>query len=225
LWDSDFTRSGLSHFQSTPWNQVGAPAPTLVNSPSTAGARGLQFTMPGGGTRSEVEPATSTFKEGDDRWFGFSVYLPAGFPNQVTSWQLLTQWKNDGTGSPPLEVTVGKGNLWIFGGYGHPTGPKSFAVPISAADTGRPIDLVFHIVFSRDPARASVNVWRDGTQRITNYHPTGGTLYPNSASANPTGSLIDYWKMGLYRDPAITQPATYVLERARVGTGYGAVSG
>jgi hypothetical protein len=68
-------------------------------------------------------------------------------------------------------------------------------------------------------------VWRDGSQRITNYHPPGGTLYPNSAKANPTGSLIDYWKMGLYRDPAITEPATYVIERARVGTGYGAVSG
>jgi hypothetical protein len=181
--------------------------------------------MPGGGTRSEVEPAIPTFKEGDDRWFGFSIYLAPGFPNQVVTWQLLTQWKNDGTGSPPLEVTIGKGNLWISGGYGHPTGPKSFAVPISAADTGQRIDLAFHIVFSRDPARGSVDVWRDGTQRITGYHPPGGTLYPNSAKANPTGSLIDYWKMGLYRDPAITEPATYVIERARVGTGYGAVSG
>jgi hypothetical protein len=181
--------------------------------------------MPSGGNRTEVEPTTPRFREGDDLWFGYSVYLPSGFPTDVVSWQLITQWKNDGTGSPPLEITVGKGNIWLSGGYGHPTGPKNFATPISTADTGRRIDLVFHIVFSRDPARGSVNVWRDGTQRITNFHPTGGTLYPDSAKAVPTGSLTSFWKMGLYRDPAITQPATLVIERARVGTGYGAVSG
>ena len=223
-WDSDFTGSGVTRFENTPWNNVGAGAPVLVNSPVTPGRRALEFTMPGGGNRSEVVPNTAEFHEGDDRWFGFSFVLPAGFPTQVVSWQLLTQWKNDGDGSPPLEITCGKGNLWLSGGYGNPAGPQSFAVPISTATTGQRITLTFHVVFSRDPAKGSVDVWRDGAPAITGYHPKGGTLYPTTASPTPTASLNSYWKMGIYRDTAITEPARYTIESAKIGASAAAVA-
>lgn len=224
LWTSDFTGSGLTRFASTPWNLVGAPAPVLVASPVTPDRRALAVTMPGGGTRAEVEPATPELGEGADRWFGFSFVLPAGFPVDVTSWQLLTQWKNDGEGSPPLQLTVGQGRLWLSGGYGHPAGPRTFSLPVSAATTGTRIDLTLHVVFSRDPARGSVDVWRDGVPAVVGYHPPGGTLYPTTAAAAPTASLLSYWKMGLYRDSAIVVPARYTIESAAVGTSAAAVA-
>ena len=225
-WDSDFTGSGLSRFAATPWNDVGAAAPVLAASPTTPGRRALRFTMPGGGTRSEVEPAITEFHEGDERWFGFSFVLPAGFPTDVVSWQVLTQWKNDGTGSPPLEVTCGKGELWLSGGYGHPDGPKLVATPISPATTGVRIDLAVHVVFSRDPAKGSVDVLRDGVPAIVGHHPPGGTLYPTARGTRPgTGtSASSYWKMGVYRDAAITRPAQYTIESAKVGASAAAVA-
>jgi hypothetical protein len=214
-WSSDFTGSGLGRFDDTPWNDVGANAPVIVSSPVTAGAKSALFTMPGGGTRTEIVPTTAEFTEGQERWFRFSFYLPAGFPTQVSSWQVITQWKNDGEGSPPLEITVGGGNLKLEGGYGYPGTPRTFSQVIGAATTGKRTDLIVHVVFSRDPSRGVVDVWRDGTPAISGYKPAGGTLYPTTAAS--TDSLISYWKMGIYRDSAITQQAQYTIESAKVG--------
>jgi hypothetical protein len=138
VWNSDFTGTGFDNFDDTPWNDVGASAPTITSSPVTAGAKAALFTMPARGTLSEIVPTTAEFTEGQDRWFRFSFYLPGSFPTQVTSWQVITQWKNDGDGSPPLEITVGGGNLKLEGGYGYPGGSRQFAQVLAPGDDGRP---------------------------------------------------------------------------------------
>jgi hypothetical protein len=71
------------------------------------------------------------------------------------------------------------------------------------------------VFFSRTPGKGSVDVWRNGTQVLSGYKPAGGTLYPTSAASPATTS--SYWKMGIYRDSAITQPAQYTIESAKVG--------
>ncbi len=214
-WNSDFTGSGFDNFDDTPWNNVGASAPTITSSPITAGAKAALFTMPARGTRSEIVPTTAEFTEGQDRWFRFSFYLPTSFPTQVTSWQVITQWKNEGDGSPPLEITVGGGNLKLEGGYGYPGSPRQFAQVLAPATTGARTDLVLHVFFSRTPGKGSVDVWRNGTQVLSGYKPAGGTLYPTSTAS--TASLASYWKMGIYRDSAITSPAQYTIESAKIG--------
>jgi hypothetical protein len=128
---------------------------------------------------------------------------------------VLTQWKNDGEGSPLLEITAGNGNLKLEGGYGYPGTPQTFSQVIGPATTGKRTDLIVHVVFSRDPSRGTVDVWRDGTQAISGYKPTGGTLYPTTAAS--TDTVASYWKMGIYRDSAITQQAQYTIEGAKVG--------
>ncbi|MDL5154659.1 heparin lyase I family protein [Actinomycetospora termitidis] len=188
----------------------------------TSGAKAAQFTMPGGGTRTEIVPTTASFTEGQDRWFRFSFFLPTDFPTTVNTWQLLTQWKNDGTGSPPLEITVRDGNLNLSGGYGHPAGSKLFGQVLGPAVTGQKTDLVVHIFFSRDPAKGVVDIWNNGTQVLAGYKPAGGTLYPTSSG---TASVGSYWKMGIYRDSAITLPAKYTIESARIGNTRAAVGG
>jgi hypothetical protein len=214
-WNSDFTGSGFDNFDDTPWNNVGASAPTITSSPVTAGAKAALFTMPSRGTRSEIVPTTAEFTEGQDRWFRFSFYLPTSFPTQVTSWQVITQWKNDGDGSPPLEITVGGGNLKLEGGYGYPGSPRQFAQVLAPATTGARTDLIIHVFFSRTPGKGSVDVWRNGAQVLSGYKPAGGTLYPTSTAS--TATLASYWKMGIYRDSAITQQAQYTIESAKVG--------
>ncbi|WP_433801052.1 heparin lyase I family protein [Actinomycetospora sp. CA-084318] len=222
-WDSSFTSSGFGKFDDTPWNNVGASAPVIVDSPVTSGAKAAQFTMPGGGTRTEIVPTTATFTEGQDRWFRFSFYLPTNFPTQVNTWQLITQWKNDGTGSPPLEITVRDGNLNLSGGYGYPGGSRLFGQVLGPATTGQKTDLIVHIFFSRDPAKGTVDIWRDGAQVLSGYKPAGGTLYPTDKKS--TATVASYWKMGLYRDSAITLPAQYTIESARIGNTRAQVGG
>jgi hypothetical protein len=123
VWNSAFTEKGFAKFRDTPYNDVGAAAPVLVTSTVNPPAKAARFTVPGGGTRSEIEPKVFTFTEGSDYYFGDSFTLPAGFPVAEPSWQVLTQWKNDGDGSPPVEIKVGNGNVFIDGGYGYPKGP------------------------------------------------------------------------------------------------------
>ncbi len=159
----------------------------------TSGAKAAQFTMPAKGTRSEIVPTTAEFTEGQDRWFRFSFYLPANFPTQVTTWQVITQWKNDGDGSPPLEITVGRGNLNLEGGYGYPGAPKTFAQPLAPPTIGQRTDLILHVFFSRDPSKGTVDVWKNGTQVLAGYKPAGGTLYPTTAAATATRTPTGRW--------------------------------
>ncbi|WP_018334325.1 heparin lyase I family protein [Actinomycetospora chiangmaiensis] len=263
LWQSDFTNAGFGNYKSTPWNDVGAAAPTLVTSTVYAPSQAARFTVPAGGTRSEIEPNVANFVEGDEYWFGDTFTLPSSFPTAESSWQVLTQWKNADTGSPPLEIKIGSGHVILDGGYGYPGGPagsKYWTTTLGPAATVTPTNLVLHVKFSSNPSIGYVDAWLNGTQVLTGYHPVAGTLYPSSkktkatatqakaqkaalartpqpqgtpkepaastdtvVTASTTSSQFSYWKMGMYRDSAITSNAVYDLENARMGTSYSAV--
>jgi hypothetical protein len=258
VWQSDFTGSGFTKFKSTPWNNVGASAPTLVPSSVNAPpAKAAEFTVPHGGTRSEIEPNVLNFTEGADYYFGDTFTLPATFPVNETSWQVISQWKNADTGSPPVELKIGHGNVILDGGYGYPGAPagsKYWTTNLAPAVTAHAMKVVLHIHFSANPSMGSIEAWVNGAQVLTGYHPVSGTLYPSAkktkasatqakkqqqaqaATPQPTGtpkepaastdtavttsttsSQYDYWKMGMYRDSAITSDAIYDVESARMG--------
>ena len=85
-WKSNFTNKGFSKFKDTPYNNVGAAAPVLVTSTVHPPDKAARFTVPGGGTRSEIEPKVPNFTEGSDYYFGDSFTLPPGFPVAEPSW-------------------------------------------------------------------------------------------------------------------------------------------
>ena len=258
VWQSDFTNAAFGNFKSTPWNYVNAPAPTIVPSSVNAPpAKAAEFTVPGGGTRSEIEPNVPDFTEGADYYFGDTFTLPATFPVTEQSWQVISQWKNADTGSPPVELKIGEGKVILDGGYGYPGAPagsKYWKQPLGNAITGQPMKVVLHIHFSANPSLGSIDAWVNGAQVLTAYRPISGTLYPTAkktkASAtqakkqqqaqaatpqpkgtpkepaastdtavttSTTSAQIDYWKMGMYRDSAISSTATYDVESARMG--------
>ena len=192
VWQSDFTGSGFNNFNSTPWNNDGALPPVLVTSTVHPPAKAAQFTVPAGGTRSEIEPNVVNFTEGADYYFGDSFTLPTTFPVAEPSWQVITQWKNDGDGSPPVEIKVGNGNVFIDGGYGYPKGPagkKYWSRPIGPAVTGTQTSLVVHIHFSRTPSVGVIDVWQNGKRVISGYHPPSGTLYPKVSKKKATAQV------------------------------------
>ncbi|MDL5154691.1 polysaccharide lyase [Actinomycetospora termitidis] len=206
----------LRNFRDTPYNNDGAPAPRLVDAPEVDGAKALEFTVPGGGRRSELEPNTQFYREGDEAWFGFAWNLPDDFPVNAQGWQVLAQWKNSGDGSPPIEVKVEGGQFKLDGGAGgEDPGGNYFSVPIGPALTGRQTDIVVHIRFSTDPTKASVDVWQNGQQRLTDYKPPGGTRYEGDDS---------YLKTGIYRDSAISETANLFLMDARIANSYESAS-
>ncbi|MCD2196455.1 heparin lyase I family protein [Actinomycetospora endophytica] len=216
IWDSDITAQSLGMFKDTPWNFVGAKQPTVVPATDLPGQKALKFTMPGGAKRAEIEPNVDNFTEGQDRYIRMTVRLAPGFPTDTDTWQLITQFKNDGDGSPPLELRIGKGNYILSGGADAPGGSKNFDQTIAPAVVGKVTTLVLHVKFSSNKSEGVVDAWVDGQKKVTGFHPPAGTLYSGDFS---------YWKLGLYRDTSIDQAATYELSDARVGDSYASVAG
>ncbi|MEJ2867035.1 heparin lyase I family protein [Actinomycetospora sp. OC33-EN08] len=200
LWSADFRNAGMSNFKSTPWNNQGAKSPTL------AGGL-LNFLMPGGGKRSEVEPDFKSLREGDEYYFGFSVRLAPDFPADTSDWQVITQFKNDGTGTPPLELKVQDGKFLIDGDGG------SFSQVVGDARPGQWTHLVLKVKFSSSDGR--VSAWQDGVQRLTDYAPPSGTKYAGKNS---------YVKTGIYRDSSIGQAGKLSFGSWAIGTSLGSVS-
>ncbi|MDL5154694.1 heparin lyase I family protein [Actinomycetospora termitidis] len=209
LWQADFTR-GLANYRSTPWNMVGAAPPGVVGSVLGGLLRkpALQVSMPGGGQRAELEPNFRSLRNGDDLFFGFSVTLAPGFPVDTGDWQVITQWKNEGTGSPPLSVKVGQGQFQLDGGFDR---GAPFEIPMGAATPGRAQQVVVHVRFAE--GGGSVDTWVDGKQTIRGFRPPAGTLYPGTTS---------YLKTGIYRSTAIGQAGTLFFDDWRIGTSYAA---
>jgi hypothetical protein len=200
LWSADFASAGLKNFRSTPWNYQGASSPTL-------GGGVLNFAMPGGGKRSEVEPKFKALSEGDDYYFGFSVKLAPDFPVGTSDWQVITQFKNDGTGSPPLELKVQDGKFLIDGDSG------GFSQVVGDATPGQWTHLVLKVKFS--PSNGTVSAWQDGVQKIADFAPPSGTMYSGKNS---------YVKTGIYRDPSIGQAGKLSFGSWAIGTSLGSVS-
>jgi len=213
LWRSDPTSGVLGSFEATPWNTDDAEAPTAVASPDVPGRTAVAFTVPGGGTRSELEPRFKDFSDGDRYWFGLSIFLPEDFPVDTDTWQVVAQWKNSGDGSPPLSVKVEGGRFVLDGGAGI---GEAWQQDLGPARTGRSTDLVIGVLFSDDPDTGRVDVWQDGREVLRAFHPPAGTLYPDEDA---------YLKIGLYRDSAIEEAGTVYYDDVVVADGRAAASG
>jgi hypothetical protein len=200
LWSADFASAGMKNFKSTPWNNQGASSPTI-------GAGLLNVSMPGGGKRSEVEPDFKGLSEGDQYYFGFSVKLAPDFPVNTSDWQVITQFKNDGTGSPPLELKVQDGKFLLDGDSG------GFSQVVGDAKPGQWTHLVLKVKFSS--SNGTVSAWQDGVQKLADFAPPSGTMYAGKDS---------YVKTGIYRDTAIGQAGKLAFGSWAIGTSLGSVS-
>jgi hypothetical protein len=186
----------LDTYRATPWNTDDADDPKPVESPDVPGRTAVAYTVPGGGTRSELEPDYRFFREGDEYWFGLALYLPKDFPADTSDWQVVAQWKNLGDGSPPLSVQVHGGRFVLEGGEAI---GEHWQRDLGPATTGARTDLVLRVHFSSDPDEGAVDVLMNGRPVATDYHPRGGTLYSGDDS---------YLKTGLYRSSDIDQDGT-----------------
>ncbi|MCD2190982.1 heparin lyase I family protein [Actinomycetospora soli] len=164
------------------------------------GVEVAEFSLPGGGKRAEIVPDTPSDRDGEERWVRYRTQL-RDMPVDTESWQLILQWHHNGnSGSPPIALEVGRGELRLANEGAH----QQSLGPIGSNDV---VDVVLHVRFSQDPAEGLVEVWRDGRPVLAGYHPPGGTLLDSS----------NYLKFGLYRDPDITQPTSMTVTDLVIG--------
>ena len=194
--------SGLEGFSSTPWNNEGATDPVAAASPTVTGRRAVKFHMPGGGKRTEAEPDIPDFQEGETSFVGYSGYFAEGFPVDTGDWQLIMQFKQPGTGSPPLAVEVGHGQLRLAN---NGTGQKDFC-PVRA---GEAFSFRLGITFG-----GGIDAWCGEEQTLHGYR---------TPSSNVSGSA--YLKTGIYRNPGIGGDSTLFLNDLKIGRTLESVSG
>ncbi|MEJ2870904.1 cutinase family protein [Actinomycetospora sp. OC33-EN08] len=200
--DATFSLTGgLDGFKSTPWNNQNATDPSGAESPNVPGREAVKFEMPGGGKRTEAEPDVPEFQEGETKFVGYSGFFDQGFPTDTGTWQLIMQFKQPGTGSPPLAVEVGNGQLRLANNGGSqrdfcPVGPGAFSFQLGITFGG------------------GIDAYCNGRQTLSDYR---------TPESNVKGSA--YLKTGIYRDESIGQDSTLFLNDLKIGDDLASVSG
>ncbi|MEV0459965.1 FG-GAP-like repeat-containing protein [Catellatospora methionotrophica] len=205
-WSTDFS-NGWAGWLSTPWNdqpQGAVARPAVRPSPDGQGMA-ARFYLAGGQQRNESQPtAAQNITEGQTLIVRFTDYLPAGFPTATSDWQVVLQFKNASTGSPPVEIKIGHGKYYLDGNNG------AWHYDIGDAVGGRSTTITVRIKFSVNAATAVVDAWHNGNQTVFGQHPKGaGTLYAGQSS---------YLKTGLYRSTAIGQAGERFMKSMIIGT-------
>ncbi|WP_233583617.1 polysaccharide lyase, partial [Corallococcus sp. CA053C] len=138
------------------------------------------------GNRNELLYLTHE-TQGKEYFYKWSTLFPNNYPVH-DSWQVITQWHQEGCcGSPPLEFFVrgDKINLRVGGN----TMPVLWQTSI---DKGNWHDFVLHVKWSADKKVGFVELYHNGKLAL-----------PRTYGANQFGKELNYLKMGLYRDDAI----------------------
>ncbi|GLZ48516.1 hypothetical protein Acsp06_47010 [Actinomycetospora sp. NBRC 106375] len=147
----------------------------------------------GGGERAEVQSDAggAVVKDGDERWYQWSMKFPADFQNPTGVWFIVMQW-HAGSGSPPLAINISDEGTVDIGGDGLKGEPRPTIGPVRR---GEWVDYTLHVKFSRDHDAGFVEAWENGQQTV-----------PRTSRASMT-SDSNYLKQGIYRDSG---PATSV---------------
>jgi hypothetical protein len=228
LWVGDLeTGHFTQHDVDATWNFEGSPVPPwpdLVEAEKDPehvrqGSYASRFELRQDQRRQELIIASGSdlsFGEGDDLYFGCSLYVDSSFKAEESEWCAAVQWKNDGTGSPPLHAEVRNDGFHFTGGFGHPNGtnPTHDQLVPRGLVRGRWVDFVVRVVFSPDASQGWYEVFVDGERALEPQYPRGGTLYPN---------LESYHKHGLYCDPTISGSRVLWHDAWRIGRSYESV--
>ncbi len=179
----------------------------VVDSPVSSGSRAARFEVrPGddvGGARAEVGYTNNMASEGQVRTYSWSTFVPEDYP-LVQKWQDILQWKNEGTGSPPIQMKIEGDEIGLSGG------PQvNWRWPWKTSlERGKWLDFTVRMKWSSDPQVGWVEAWYEGEKALE--RQSMATLYPG---------LKNYLKMGLYRDSSISQTGVIFHDGLTVSDG------
>lgn len=155
----------------------------------------------GGGERSEVQSNApgALVREGDERWYEWSVQYPQDMPDVRGRFFIILQWHSS-SGSPPLAIDLSKGTVDI-GGDGVRSAPRRTIGPIRR---GEWVDYVLRVKFSKNKDTGFVEAWENGQQTV---------------QRTPRATMVDgenYLKQGIYRSTSSSGTVNLTMDGLRV---------
>jgi hypothetical protein len=170
------------------------------------------------GMGSPMRAGFPVFEDGDESWVAYQVYIPAGFPSDGNRYVDITQFKqvND-LCAPALSLHVEDGEMLLFHSADNRSSCGGRPVWRAPVAYGRWIKLLFHVQWSSDPARGSVELFGDidggGMAELLPRTPMFTMKMDPAGNTLPVGARI-----GIYRDRAVSGDATAYFDGFTIAT-------
>jgi hypothetical protein len=233
----DFETRDLSQWQATETSTPGGSGPGFgtqpqtVTSPVRSGSYSCKYTNTGTQFRCETVASylSTVMREGDDITHTWSTYLPSGLP--TGAWQLIGQWhcnRNNGdsaepdgalswdNSSPPVAIYAGATNSglnpahwYIVGGSNNPGSIPFWSYDLGVIQFDVWTDFQIRLKYSTTAAQCQITVLVNGVQVVSTV-PAQPLLYPTTNT-----DRYNYFKIGVYRDHAISTDYTLYLDGLR----------
>jgi hypothetical protein len=222
FWKGDAETGNLSQ-----WCNVHQAAPDriqIVTNPVKQGQYAYRFDLLDGdsvfGTERVVlsqgaPPCGNPLEiEGEEKFYGFSVYLPSDFP-AYTTWSQVMQFKAEHTGSPPVQLALTNDKWRVT--YRPTVTSDNITKWQTPAVRGQWERFVYHVKWSRDPQVGFIEVWYNGTKVVPLFKTT--TVHEVNGEPVPAHAVI-----GHYRDAAISSDVVLYHDGYTVGSSHEAVA-
>jgi hypothetical protein len=158
----------------------------------------------GNPTKTFADGVDRLFREGQERWISWQMYLEPGFNTGTTSWYDLIQWKQLGAlGSPVLAFEI-EGNEWeIAQTSSDPNNQQFKETKIGPALTGQWVKFTLHVKFSPNSSVGFIEWFGDLADGFGMRQ-----LYPfthaSTMKIDGGQTVNSQLRIGLYRDKAIS---------------------
>ena len=173
------------------------------------------------GVRAQLTK-TNLFRQGSERYIGFSLYIPSDHP-EVTKWHNVFQLGYTGNTKPPsIFGLVRGGRLSLESLSGGSSSQWSSKWTSASSVKGVWHDIVFRVFFHRDPAQGWVELWLDGVQQTM----ANGQrrIYYSTIHPNESATAAGHLHVNNYRERGQYQWSTTYYDSVKVGYSYAAVN-
>ena len=218
LWAADAEKSIEQEFNN--YSAVSSSRITRVESPCAQGTHAYRFELRDGDTPTTKDErveagqggtysfpggsfdASRQWREGDDVWIAFQVYLPDSWNTNPSSWQILSQLsKHAGTGGPALELAQEGGKLKLTGA---PNSKESTRQQLiwEQSDTvpkNRWLKILAHVKLSSSTSVGFVELYGDLDGQALS--PPLPRIMRHTLKTGTTGS---HMRIGIYRSVSIS---------------------
>ena len=150
-------------------------------------------------SRAELAGQGELVGPGDRRVYSWSTYVPDRYPYS-RHWQVIAQWKNEGTGSPPVELDV-HGDSFVLYALVRGRNKTLWRGPIGQGWT----DFSVHMRYSESGRDTRIRLYRDG--RLATDRRDVPNLFRGRRN---------YFKLGLYRSGRIRATGVVYHDAVRV---------
>ena len=219
VFNGDFETGDLTQWDEDRTQSVGSDRLRVVTDPVRQGRYALRVEVRegddpigSGNPRAELLRKSQRDPEGSVRYYAWSTLVSSEYPVEE-SWQVFLQFKQEASGSPPVQFGAGGGDIGFSVDGGEVEGWHGPLV------TDRWYDFVLGAKWSPDPSVGWLELWVNG--RLVAPRRNFPTMYRDDEGR----TLPNYVKLGYYRSEDIERPGVIYHDAFRVGRTRESVAG